>query len=150
MIKSFYICFAVLSLLSACAPRIGANDYATTSANQVNVTKMGRIVSVRQVNVQNNDNTGATLGTIAGGVAGSQIGRGSTAGVLGALGGALVGGVVGDLTEQGISSQVGYEYTVQLDQGGLVTVTQGSDIYMQPGQRCLVIYGKQARVIPYN
>lgn len=141
---------SALLILSACAPRIGANDYATSNVNQVNVTKMGKVISVRQVQVQNNDNSGAVIGTVAGGVAGSQIGRGSTAGVLGALGGALVGGVVGDLAEDGLTSQVGYEYVIQLDQGGLVTVTQGSDVYIQPGQRCLVIYGKQARVIPYN
>lgn len=139
-----------LALLAGCAQNIGANDYATANVNQVNVTKMCKVISVRQVKVQNDDSTGATLGVIAGGVAGSQIGNGSTAGVLGALGGALVGGVAGELAEKGLTTQTGYEYVVQLDQGGFVTVTQGNDVLMAPGQRCLVIYGNQARVIPYN
>ena len=90
---------------------------------------------------------------IAGGVAGSQIGKGSTAGVLGAVGGALVGGAAGNLAQRGLSKQSGYEYVVQLDNGGLVTVTQGSDVLMAVGQRCMVLYGSgsdRARIIPYS
>ena len=37
--------------------------------------------------------------------------------------------------------------------GGLVTVTQGSDVLMAVGQRCMVLYGsgsERARIIPYN
>ena len=69
-----------LALLAGCAQNIGANDYATANVNQVNVTKMCKVISVRQVKVQNDDSTGATLGVIAGGVAGSQIGNGTVIG----------------------------------------------------------------------
>ena len=140
---------AMSVLTAACAGNIGANDYATSNANKVNQAQPCTVLSVRQVQVQNSGNTGAVLGSVAGGVAGSQIGRDSTAGVLGALGGALVGGVAGQLAEDGLSSQTGYEYVVKLNNGSFVTVTQGSDVLLTPGQKCLVLYGAQARVIPY-
>lgn len=140
----------LLALTSACTSNIGANDYAVQNVNTVQSAQIGTIISVRQVIVQNEGNGGALLGTVAGGVAGSQIGRGSTAGILGALGGAIVGGVAGDLAQDQLSKQAGYEYVIQLQNGSIVTVTQGNDVLMTVGEKCLVIYGPQARVVPYN
>ena len=145
-----FLLFPAAMLLSSCAADIGANDYDVSNANKVNQVQPCTVVTRRVVTVRDGDNSGATLGTIAGGVAGSQIGRGSTASVLGALGGALIGGVAGDLAQEGLSTQTGYEYIVRQDNGSMVTVTQGTDVLLQPGQKCLVIYGNQARVIPYN
>ena len=131
----------VLMLTAACTSNIGADDYAVQNVNTVQSAQIGTIISVRKVIVRNENGGGALLGTVAGGVAGSQIGRGSTAGVLGALGGAI---------QDGLSKQAGYEYVIQLQNGGVVTVTQGNDVLMTVGEKCLVIYGPQARVIPYN
>ncbi len=144
-----------LALITAgCASQIGANQYDSAAVGSVNRALTGTIVSVRQITVADSDNSlGTTVGGLAGGVAGSQIGKGSTAAVLGAVGGALVGGAAGNLAQRGLSKQSGYEYVVQIDGGGLVTVTQGSDVLMAVGQRCMVLYGSgsdRARVIPYN
>ena len=147
-----YLSVLALSLgLNACTADIGANDYYASSANTVTATKACTVVSLRPVTVKSNDNNAGTLfGAAAGGVAGSSIGGGDTAHSLGAIGGALVGGIAGDAAQAGLSKQTGYEYIVRLDNGSMVTVVQGNDVYIQPGQRCLVIYGRQARVIPYN
>lgn len=93
---------------------------------------------------------GTLIGGAAGGVAGSMIGGSDAAHILGAIGGAVVGGMAGDAAQGALSRQGGYEYVVQLDTGGLITVTQGTDVLLTPGQKCLVLYGKQARVVPYN
>ena len=144
----------ILAVLSGCASQIGANQYDSAAVGSVNRVLKGTIVSVRQIKVADSDNSaGTAIGGIAGGVAGSQIGKGSTAGILGAVGGALIGGAAGNLAQRGLSSQTGYEYVVQLDNGGLVTVTQGSDVLLGVGQRCMVLYGSgsdRARVVPYN
>ena len=132
----------VLMLTAACTSNIGADDYAVQNVNTVQSAQIGTIISVRKVIVRNENGGGALLGTVAGGVAGSQIGRGSTAGVL--------GGIAGDIAQDGLSKQAGYEYVIQLQNGGVVTVTQGNDVLMTVGEKCLVIYGPQARVIPYN
>lgn len=140
----------VMAVLAGCASQIGANQYDSAAVGSVNRARAGTIVSVRAITVADSDNSlGTTIGGIAGGVAGSQIGKGSTAGVLGAVG----GGAAGNLAQRGLSKQSGYEYVVQLDNGGLVTVTQGSDVLMAVGQRCMVLYGSgsdRARIIPYS
>lgn len=137
-------------MLNACTSRIGANEYATASTGQVNRALKGTIVSVRQVQVQNDNNAGMLLGGAAGGVAGSMIGGNDAVHVLGAIGGAVLGGMAGDAAQGALSNQGGYEYVVQLDNGNLVTITQGNDVLLTPGQKCIVLYGKQARVIPAN
>lgn len=139
-----------LMMTTACTSNIGANNYEVQNVNKVNAAQIGTIISVRKVLVQNNNGGGALLGSVAGGVAGSQIGRGSAAGILGALGGAIVGGVAGDLAQDELSKQVGYEYVIKLENGNIVTVTQGDDVIMNVGEKCLVMYGAQARVVPYN
>lgn len=151
--KKYLSIFALpfIAALNACTADIGANDYYASSANTVTTTKTCTVVSLRPVTVKsNNNNAGSLLGAAAGGVAGSAIGGDSTAHILGAIGGAVVGGIAGDATQAQLSKQTGFEYVVRLDNGSLVTVVQGNDVYIQPGQRCLVLYGRQARVIPYN
>ena len=54
------------------------------------------------------------------------------------------------MAQKGLTSQTGVEYVVRLDNGTLRTVTQGTDVYMQPGQRCYLLYGDQSRIIPAN
>lgn len=145
---------APLLMLGACAADIGANQYDSAAVGSVTQALKGTIISVRAVTVRDNDrSTGTAIGALAGGLGGSQIGKGSTATILGATGGALLGGAAGNMAQKGLSSQQGYEYVVQLDNGGVVTVTQGNDVLLANGQRCMVLYGSsgsRARVIPYN
>lgn len=139
-------------IISACADNIGANHYNTSSANTVNRSATGRIISVRMVTVSDGSDGqfGKTAGAVAGGAAGSMIGGNTAVNVIGAVGGAVIGGIAGDAAQNQLSKQTGFEYVVQLDGGGVVTVVQGADIMMQTGQRVIVLYGRQARVIPYN
>lgn len=141
-------------LLGACAADIGANQYDSAAVGSVTQALKGTIISVRQITVRDSDrSTGTAVGALAGGLGGSQIGKGSTAAILGATGGALLGGAAGNLAQKGLSSQSGYEYVVQLDNGSIVTVSQGNDVLLAVGQRCMVLYGSsgsRARVIPYN
>lgn len=151
MKKTAILLFLPLALmLASCTSRIGANDYSVSGTGQVNRALKGTILSVRQVNVQSENGVGTLIGGAAGGVAGSTIGKGSTANILGAIGGAVVGGMVGDAAQGALSSQTAYEYIIQLDNGSIVTLTQGTDTLLQPGQKCIVIYGNPSRIIPYN
>lgn len=141
----------LIMLSAACTADIGANNYYASSANTVNAVRPCTVISLRPITVKSNDNNAGTLfGAAAGGVAGSTIGGGDTAHILGAIGGALVGGIAGDAAQAGLSKQTGFEYIVRLDNGSMVTVVQGNDVYIQPGQRCMVLYGRQARVVPYG
>ena len=137
-------------MLNACTSRIGANEYSTGSTGEVNRVMKGRILSVRAVNIESDSPMGGIVGAGAGGVAGSMLGGNDATSILGAIGGAAIGGIVGDAAGGAMSSQGGYEYVVELDSGSIITVTQGNDVLMNPGERCLVLYGNQARVIPYS
>lgn len=149
--KKQFLALSALSLLAAaCTPNINSNHYNTSAAGTVGQVMPCTVVSVRQVNVSSSDSsTGAVLGAIGGGVAGSTIGRGRGS-VLGALGGAALGGVAGNYAQEGLTSQTGVEYIVKLNNGAMRTITQGTDVYMQPGQKCYLMYGEQSRIIPAN
>ena len=151
--KKFVIALALplTLLLGACAENIGANHYNTSSVGQVNRAAKGTIVAVRQVTVSDGDGQiGKLSGAIAGGAAGSMIGGSDAVQILGAIGGAVVGGIAGDAAQEGLSRQRGYEYTIQLDNGNIVSLVQGTDVYLQVGQKCLILYGNRSRVVPYN
>ncbi len=134
--------------VNACTSRIGANEYATAGAGQVNRAVRGTVVNVRQVQLQSDNGAGTLLGGAAGAVAGSMIGGTDAVHILGGIGGAVLGGMAGDAAQGALSNQAGYEYVIQLENGNLVTITQGTDVLLTPGQKCIVLYGKQARVIP--
>lgn len=140
---------AALLPIAACTSDISPNHYNTSSVGAMGQAARCTVVSVRQVSVSSeNNNAGSIIGGLAGGVAGSTIGGGNTAHILGALGGAVLGSVAGNAAQSGLSSQNGYEYVLQLDNGQLLTVTQGTNILLNPGQRCILLEGNPARVIP--
>lgn len=134
--------------IAGCASDIDSNYYSTGSVGQVSQTQGCTVVSVRPIKVSTQNGAGTAIGGIAGGIAGSQIGGGNTAHLLGAVGGAILGGFAGNAAQEGLTSQQGYEYIVRLDNGNTVSTTQGADVLLNPGQRCQIIFGNPARIIP--
>lgn len=147
-----YALLLALSLTAAgiagCASDIDSNYYSTGSVGQVSQAQGCTVVSVRPIKVSTQNGAGTAIGGIAGGIAGSQIGGGNTAHLLGAVGGAILGGFAGNAAQEGLTSQQGYEYIVRLDNGNTVSTTQGADVLLNPGQRCQIIFGNPARIIP--
>ena len=137
------------SLLAACQADIGSNQYGTSSVRQAAAASPCSVISVRQVTVKSDNNMGALAGALVGGVGGYGIGGGKTAHNLGAVGGALLGGYAGDKAQDALSSQTGYEYVVRLDNGQVMTLTQGTDVLLSPGQRCMILLGNPSRLIAY-
>ena len=134
--------------IAGCASDIDSNYYSTGSVGQVSQAQGCTVVSVRPIKVSTQNGAGSAIGGIAGGIAGSQIGGGNTAHLLGAVGGAILGGFAGNAAQEGLTSQQGYEYIVRLDNGNTVSTTQGADVLLNPGQRCQIIFGNPARIIP--
>lgn len=134
--------------IAGCASDIDSNYYSTGSVGQVSQVQGCTVVSVRPIKVSTQNGAGTAIGGIAGGIAGSQIGGGNTAHLLGAVGGAILGGFAGNAAQEGLTSQQGYEYIVRLDNGNTVSTTQGADVLLNPGQRCQIIFGNPARIIP--
>ena len=141
--------FMILScvLFSGCQANINSDHYSTSATGKVSTVSQCTVLNVRYVGVNSDTGAGTLVGSVAGGIAGSTIGGGSTAHTLGAVGGALLGGLVGSATEQGMSSQTGIEYVVKLDNGQVISITQGTNGQLSVGQRCLVLYGNPSRII---
>lgn len=145
--KKFLSAAVAVSLLAGCADNINSDHYSTSQTGKVSTVSQCTVLSVRQVGVNDNSGAGTMIGGLAGGLAGSTIGHGHSANMLGAVGGALLGGLAGSAAEKGLTSQTGLEYIVKLDNGQVISITQGTGQALGVGQRCLVLFGSTNRVI---
>ncbi len=133
-----------LIILTACTPNLGGDDYDVAGVGEISRTSKGVIVSMRKVKLHAKDpskaGTGAIIGAATGGALASTIGKGRGSVVAGTLG-ALAAGFAGHYLEQKATEQFGYEYTVRLDKGAMLTIAQGLKPAMRVGQRILLIEG---------
>jgi outer membrane lipoprotein SlyB len=143
------IMVAAALALSACAPSTGGGTVARGATGVAQHVVYGTVVGVREVQIEGTrSGIGAGAGAIAGGAAGSQIGQGSAANIAGAVGGAVIGGILGAAIEEGATRGRGFEYTIETDDGRIIAVIQGDDMFFAPGERVQVIYGQRTRVMP--
>ena len=163
--KKALVLISALSLLglSSCTQKLGGSDYEYANVGQVSTAHSGTIVSVRKIKIQGRGadeqgrpGAGTALGGVGGGVLGSLVGKGKGS-TLGALVGAAGGATAGYFAERHLTEQEGFEYSVQLDTGETVVVTQGLEPALRAGQRVNVVSGTQqgalgkmsrARVVP--
>ena len=134
-------------LLVGCTTNISPKTYSVGSVGQVNRTISATIISVREVDVAGTQGLGAGVGAAAGGIAGSSIGSGDRENLIGALAGAVVGGIAGAAIERSATEQKGMEYVVETENGNLMTIVQGVTTLFKEGQKVLVLYGTQSRII---
>lgn len=139
-------------LLTSCARQIDSNVYTSRQAGTVSTTYAGIIRNIREVSVQEgsqleDNGLGIVGGGVAGGVVGSAVGRGR---FVPTAVGAIAGAVTGSLVEKKMKQQMGYEYIVELYNGGLITIVQGCDQCFGIGQPVYVIMspGGRSRIIP--
>lgn len=146
-----FITLVAAVFLTACAANLDTNRYDTSATGKINTVQEGVIINVRPVKIATeNGGMGSLAGGVAGGAAGSMIGGNSAVNVIGAVGGAVLGSYLGSKTQEGLSTQGGYEYIVKLDSGKAITLTQGKDVVFTVGQPVYVLdadYGDRARII---
>ena len=140
----------VVLTLAGCASSM--DTYSRQDVGRVIETTPGTVVSSRPVNITGKR---SGLGAAAGGATGGVIGATSFGGSGGAVAGVLLGiagAVAGTLAEEAITSDEGYEYTIQTDDGRVVTVVQRAEGETPPigaGTPVRVQWGADyARVIP--
>ncbi|MDE1967821.1 MAG: hypothetical protein KGI92_02850 [Alphaproteobacteria bacterium] len=145
---AFGLFTAALAAVVGCAPDYSPNVYSGGAVQQADKVESGVVIGFRQVEIQSDGTVGAIAGGAAGGVLGTQAGDGTVTHALGAVGGALAGGLIGTTVEHTTGDTTGWEYIVREAKGDLVSVTQRQDKPIAVGQKVLVIFGKQARIIP--
>ena len=136
---------ALAATLGACASsQIGGGNVVSRDATRaVSQVEYGVVIDSRQVTIEGTrSGMGAAVGAVAGGVAGSQIGGGRAENA--------VAGLIGDAVEEGVTKQAGIQYTVRLQSGRSIVVTQGADYIIPNGAQVQVIYDRDgsARVVP--
>ncbi|MER1940447.1 glycine zipper domain-containing protein [Castellaniella sp. FW104-16D08] len=134
-------------VLTGCASNISPNAYSVSSVGQVNRSVAATVVSVRDVDVTGTVGVGATTGVAAGATAGSAIGGGTRSNILGAIGGAVIGGLAGAAIERNATEQRAVEYVVETSNGNLMTLVQGPTPRFAEGNKVLVLYGSQSRLV---
>jgi outer membrane lipoprotein SlyB len=90
---------------------------------------------------------GVGAGALAGGIAGSFIGKGRSQ-ALGAVGGALAGGLLGDAAERGMTQRRGVEITVRTQYGeeyAIIQTDRGE--HFHPGEWVRLLVDHQRRIV---
>ncbi|MHB1084789.1 MAG: outer membrane lipoprotein [Thiobacillus sp.] len=140
-IAAFTLLVAATVTLVGCASGTGGKDYSREQARTVQEVQMGRVESVREVNIEGTKTPiGAGAGAVVGGVAGSTVGGGKGS-VVGAAVGAVLGGLGGAAAEEAVTRNKGVEITVKLDSGRMIAITQTADEEFRVGDRVRVLSG---------
>ena len=147
------ICIVMTMLLLASGANPSQNTYNDTDVGHNAVILFGTVISERPVDIKGtNTGGGAGLGMLAGGVAGSTIGRGNGS-VLGVLGGAVIGGIAGAMAEQAAKDRQGIEYIITFALTGqtqsIVQNIAKTDTPIAEGECVMVqMQGTYQRVLP--
>lgn len=142
-------CLALMTGVSGCVMDHGGLDtYSTSMRGQALQVHRVQVVSVRYVALQGESSVvGVGAGAIAGGIAGSFIGKGRSQ-ALGAVGGALAGGLLGDAAERGMTRRRGVEITVRTQSGEEYAVIQSDrGEHFQPGEWVRLLVDHQRRIV---
>lgn len=135
--------------LSACAPKLGGNDYDVSGVGEISTTHKGVITATKTVKLRPDDSSkpkvGAVAGAASGAMLGSTVGGGHKMPLVSAVVGGLAGGFAGHAIENKLTEQDGTEYQVKLDNGKLITLAQGLEPKLSVGQRVLVIESNRSR-----
>ena len=113
---------------TGCASQsLTGNAYSGTQARQAQIVKMGKVQSVKSIQIAAGaSGIGGAAGAGLGAVAGSNIGHGRWR-LAGVIAGAVIGGVAGQMADAKLNTLDGQEITVKLDNGTLIAVAQEID-----------------------
>ncbi len=135
--------------LAACATPYGPTNYGTYEQGQLARTEPGTVVGSRPVTFNEGNLQGGTAaGAILGGAGGVALGGDTEGRILGGAVGAVAGALIGREVQRAAYTGQGIAYTVELDNGQLVTVAQGGSQPIPVGARVFVEMGANARVYP--
>lgn len=116
---------ALAIALGGCASN-SADTYSSSEVGRVIETASGTVISSREVNISGSR---SGMGAAAGGATGAVVGATSFSGGGGAVAGVLMGiagAVIGGLAEEMLTSRSGVEYTIETNDGRVVSVVQNA------------------------
>ena len=156
MIKNIFIILFIILLLYSCTSTSPTN-VKTSDAQKVTAVEYGTIITSLPVKIKGEGNwLGATAGAMIGGLLGTQVcGEKEVVGtkcqdiavVFGAIGGAAAGTVI----QAALGNHDGFQYVVDVDNSDKDSAfVQGDDTPLSNGQRVIIIYGNDVRILPFQ
>lgn len=152
----------LLLALTACAPKVSQNVYASHEVGVAKNVERCRVLAVRNITIQGGAGSqigqilGAVAGGFGGGALGNEVGNGSgqyIATVLGGVAGSFLGGIAGDRAGAQADRRAGLEYSILSTGGREITFAQEispGDRVINAGETCRIQtdpYGNN-RILP--
>lgn len=136
----FLVVVLTTMLLSACMTESRSGSvYSRDQARVSHSVYYGTILRVTEVTIEGtNSGVGTLAGGAMGGVLGNTVGGGSGRAIA-TVGGAVLGGLAGSAIEKGVTTSVGVELEVELDNGELLAIVQEKDALYNVGDRVRIL-----------
>ena len=154
MIKYFF--FLLIFFIYACS-NTSPTIVSTSDAQKVTAIEYGVIKSSSPVKIKGESNwIGATAGGMIGGLLGTQIcGEEEIIGTkcqdIAVVYGTIGGAAIGTVAQAMLGNHDGFQYIVNIDNNDKDSAfVQGDKNPMKIGQRVVIIYGNDIRLMPYE
>ena len=154
MIKYFFL--LLIFFIYACS-NTSPTNVSTSDAQKVTAIEYGVIKSSSPVKIKGESNwIGATTGGMIGGLLGTQIcGEEEIIGTkcqdIAVVYGTIGGAAIGTVAQAMLGNHDGFQYIVNIDDNDKDSAfVQGDKNAMNIGQRVVIIYGNDIRVMPYE
>ena len=154
MIKYFFL--LLIFFIYACS-NTSPTNVSTSDAQKVTAIEYGVIKSSSPVKIKGESNwIGATAGGMIGGLLGTQIcGEEEIIGTkcqdIAVVYGTIGGAAIGTVAQAMLGNHDGFQYIVNIDNNDKDSAfVQGDKNPIKIGQRVVIIYGNDIRVMPYE
>ena len=142
--------------LYSCASTSPTN-VKTSDTQKVTAVEYGTIINSLPVKIKGEGNwVGATAGAMIGGLLGTQVcGEKEVIGTkcqdIGVVFGAIGGAAAGTVIQATLGNHDGFQYVVDVDNSEKDSAfVQGDENPLSNGQRVIIIYGKDVRILPFQ
>ena len=149
----FFISILFLYSCSSTSP----TNVKTSDAQKVTAVEYGFIKSVSPIKIKGESNwIGATAGGMIGGLLGTQVcGEEEVIGTkcqdIAVVYGTIGGAAIGTVAQAMLGNHDGFQYIINIDNAEKDSAfVQGDQTPITKGQRVVIIYGSDIRVLPYE
>ena len=154
MIKILLI--APIIFLYSCS-NTSPTNVKTSDAQKVTAVEYGIIKSASPIKIKGESNwIGATAGAMVGGLLGTAVcGEEEIVGTkcqdIAVVFGTIGGSAIGSVTQAKLGDHDGFQYIIDIDNNeNDSAIVQGDKNSLKDGQRVVIIYGNDIRVLPYE
>ena len=156
MIKNIFSIILIILLFYSCTYTSPTN-VKTSDTQKITAVEYGIIKTSLPVKIKGESNwVGATAGGMIGGLLGTMVcGEEEVVGTkcqdIGVVFGVIGGGATGTVIQATLGNHDGFQYIVDIDNSDKDSAfVQGDETPLSNGQRVIIIYGNDVRILPYQ